>query len=320
MNYFHIQGIERKISQLILGTDYYKPEILDSISEIMDEFVRIGGTTLDTAYVYSGGGSETAIGMWMAERKNRSDVVILTKGAHHNADGPRVNREAIYSDLMTSLERLQTDHVELYALHRDDPNVPVGAIIEALNEHIEAGRAGAVGASNWSCRRLQEANDYAAEHGLKGFSFNSPNLSLAKAKEPFWAGCVSADAADCSWHEEKQMPLLSWSSQARGFFTGRFGPDDRSNPDLVRVFFSDENWERFRRAEQMAKDKHASTIQIALAYVLNQPFPAGALIGPQNLDELHSCHEATNLHLTRDELEWLENGHARFEIEHNLET
>ncbi len=91
------------------------------------------------------------------------------------------------------------------------------------------------------------------------------------------------------------MPLFSWSSQARGFFTGRFTPEDRSNEDLVRVFYNDENWERYRRAEQLAKEKGVETIQISLAYVLNQSFPAAAIIGPQNHKEMVSCREAANI-------------------------
>ena len=109
----------------------------------------------------------------------------------------------------------------------------------------------------------------------------APNLSLAKPNEPFWAGCVSADAGALRWHEEQQFPLLSWSSQARGFFTGRFSPENRDNADLVRVFYSDENWTRLQRAQQLAQEKGVSAIQIALAYVLSQPFPACALIGPR---------------------------------------
>jgi aryl-alcohol dehydrogenase-like predicted oxidoreductase len=272
----------------------------------LDAYFAIGGNTIDTAHIYCGGQSEEVLGRYMEERGNREQVVVLTKGAHHDKNGPRVNKAAIDSELMTSLERLRTDRVELYALHRDDENVPVGAIVEALNEHIEAGRIGAIGGSNWTWQRLQEANEYAAAHGLVGFTFSSPNLSLAKANEPFWAGCVSADAETCAWHERTQLPLLSWSSQARGFFTGRFTPEVRDNADLVRVFYSDGNWERYRRAEKLAAEKGVTTIQIALAYVLNQPFPACALIGAQSRAELISCEEGAQLRLTREEIEWLD--------------
>jgi len=302
-----IQGLEKPVTTLIQGSDYFRPSVYEKVCNVLDRYVAIGGNTIDTAHIYCGGESEVAIGMWMKERNNREDLVILTKGAHHDQTGPRVNADAISKDLFESLDRLQTDYVDLYALHRDDPTVPVSEIVEVLNEHIKAGRIKAIGGSNWSVERLQEANDYAAEKGLVGFTFSSPNLSLAKANEPFWAGCVSADASDCAWHKEHQFPLLAWSSQARGFFTGRFSPEDRSDSDIVRVFYSDENWERLRRAEQLAKEKGVNTIQIALAYVLNQPFPTCALIGAQNEQELQSCYEGSMIALTEEEVNWLEN-------------
>ena len=100
-------------------------------------------------------------------------MVLFTKGAHHDQNGPRVNPEAIRHDLMTSLERMRTDYIDLYALHRDDPATPVGVIVEALNEHLEAGRIRAFGGSNWTHQRFQEANDYAASMAL---------LALASAR------------------------------------------------------------------------------------------------------------------------------------------
>ncbi len=301
-----LPGVSRGVSRLILGTDYYAPEIMERIAPIMDEFVAIGGNTFDTGRIYGGGKSEAALGQWIRERGNRDRVNVWTKGAHHDADGPRVNKAAIDDDMERSLEALQLDFVDLYALHRDDPDVEVGPILEALNAHIEAGRAKAIGASNWSYQRLQEANDYAAAHGLVGFSFSSPNFSLARANEPFWKGCVSVDDETWAWHRDTQLPLLSWSSQARGFFSGRFTPDNRENADLVRVFYSDDNWARQRRASELAAEKGVTTIQIALAYVLNQPFPTCALIGPANLDELHSCRDASFLTLTEEEIRRLE--------------
>jgi aryl-alcohol dehydrogenase-like predicted oxidoreductase len=305
MDYVQVQGLEKPVSRLILGSGGLSPDHMDHVRMMMDAYRAIGGNTVDLAYIYGGGSCERAIGLWLAEY-GRDSIQVWTKGAHHDQSGPRVNKQAIDEELAISLERLQTDYVDLYALHRDDPSVPVGPILEALNEHIAAGRIKAIGASNWTAERLQEANQYAADHGLIGFAFNSPNLSLAKPNEPYWPDCVSADAAMCEWHERTQLPLFSWSSQARGFFSGRFHPGDRSDADMVRVFYSDANWERLSRVNKLAKDKGVEPIQLSLAYVLNQPFPTAALIGPANVEELHSCYEATQIILTPDERKWLD--------------
>jgi len=306
MKPIHIGGLDKPVSQLIMGSDYFTPEIIDRVSENLDAYVELGGNTIDTAHVYAGGKSEVAIGQWLKSRGRRDDIVIFTKGAHHDAAGPRVHPQAIADDLARSLERLGIDQIDLYGLHRDDPSVAVGPIMEALHTHVVSGRVRAIGVSNWTHQRLEEANRYAKAHGLTEFTFNSPNLSLAKAQEPYWANCVSADADTCAWHAAHQFPLLSWSSQARGFFTGRYSPEDRSDADTVRVFYNDANWERLRRAEQMAQERGVTAIQIALAYVLNQPFPTAALIGPQNGAELRSCFDATALALSAEELRWLD--------------
>ncbi|RXZ84291.1 aldo/keto reductase [Paenibacillaceae bacterium] len=306
MKHLTIDGLRNGVSRLIMGSDYFAPAVYDLVRTNLDLFTSIGGNTIDTAYIYSGGKSEQAIGMWLEERNNRKEINIWTKGGHPNEQGKRVNKKAIEEELAISLERLRTDYVDLYALHRDDPDVPVAEIIEILNAQVEAGRILVFGASNWSWQRLQEANDYAASHGLRGFAFNSPNLSLARAIEPYWADCVSVDTETLAWHEQKNLPLLSWSAQARGFFTGRFTPEDRSDQDLVRVFYNDENWERYRRAEQLAGEKGVSTIQIALAYVLNQSFPTAAIIGPRNDAEMHSCRDAVQIELTAEEVKWLD--------------
>lgn len=306
MEYITIKGLSKPVSRLMKGTDYFFHDSYEKAAANLDAFLAIGGNSLDSAHIYCGGQSEEVIGRYMQERGNRDQIVILTKGAHHNEHGPRVNRDAIASDLNKSLERLKTDFIDLYGLHRDDPNTPVGEIVDALNEHVASGAVRAIGVSNWTWQRIQEANEYAEANGLVGFTFSSPNLSLAKPNEPFWKGCVSADEETCAWHEREQLPLLSWSSQARGFFTGRFTPEIRDNADLVRVFYNDDNWERLERARKLAADKGVTAIQIALAYVLNQPFPTCALIGAQSTEELTSCDEGSLIKLTKEEMAWLD--------------
>ncbi|TSB45118.1 aldo/keto reductase [Alkalicoccobacillus porphyridii] len=304
MKQITVNHVEKPISSLIMGSDYFTPDNQETVNGVIESFLHIGGNTIDTAFIYAGGKSEEAIGNWL-DQGNREKLNVWTKGGHPNQNGHTINKREIYEQLQTSLERLKTDHVELYALHRDDLSVRVEDILEWLNEHVQAKRIQAFGASNWSVERLEEANEYAAKHGMEGFSFSSPNLSLAKAKEPYWPGCVSADQKMINWHERTQLPLFSWSSQARGFFTGRFTRDQLDNEDLVRVFYNDDNWARYDRAEELAAKKGYTLIEVALAYVLNQSFPSAAIIGPQNEKEMKSCGEGAKITLTEDEVKWI---------------
>lgn len=291
-------------TKLVLGSMMLKEEKIDFSVELLDAYIATGGNCIDTAHVY-GVSSSRAVGIWMQQRKNRADVVIIGKGAHPNQNGARVTLEAMEQDLAETFERMQTDYVDIFMLHRDDLNQSVGYIMESMNKQLEEGRCRALGVSNWTIARIQEANDYAAAHHLNGLVCNSPNLSLAKPNEPRWAGCISVYADDAAWHEKTQLPLLSWSSQAGGFFTGRYTPDN-GDADTIRVYYSEENWERYRRAETLAKQKGVSTNDIALAFVLNQSFPTCALIGPNNVDELHSSVKALNVSLTNEESRWLD--------------
>jgi len=282
-------------------------EALELTYDLIETWLELGGTIIDTAHVYSGGNSERAMGRWFQERGRREDVLVLTKGAHHNADRRRVTPEDITCDLRDSLARLKTDTIDLYLLHRDDPEVPVGPIVEALEEHRRAGRIRAYGGSNWSTARLEEANAYARAHGLQGFTASSPNLSLAVQNEPVWADCLSAsDPASRGWYERTRMPLFAWSSQAGGFFTGLYSPENVENEDMVRVYYNEGNWERLRRATELGRKRGGYTAnQVALAWVLHQPFPVFALIGPHSVDELRSSVAALELELSPDEVRWL---------------
>jgi aryl-alcohol dehydrogenase-like predicted oxidoreductase len=190
-------------------------------------------------------------------------------------------------------------------MHRDDPKVPVGVLVDYLNSEVKAGRIRAFGCSNWSIRRIQEFQDHAARTKQRGFSANSPNVSLAVPNEPMWGGCVSLLGEDRKWHEKSGLPVIAWSAQAGGFFTGRYRPEVRDNPDAVRVYYSDQNFERLRRAQDLGKKKGCSANAIALAYVLCQPYPVLSLIGPRALNEFDASFEALGVKLSPAEMAWL---------------
>jgi aryl-alcohol dehydrogenase-like predicted oxidoreductase len=238
----------------------------------------------------------------MRNRGNREDIVVIAKGAHT----PLCTPEHLSAQLRESLERLQTDRADVYLMHRDNPAVPAGEFVDVLNGHARAGRVGIFGGSNWSLERVAEANAWARAKGLQGFGAVSNNFSLARMVDPVWAGCIAAsDPGSRRWLRETQTPLFAWSSQARGFFTERAGRDRLEDAELVRCWYSDDNFERRARAVALAGRKGVSPIAVAAAYVLHQPFPTFALIGPRTIAETVSSCESLAVRLTDAELAWL---------------
>ena len=302
MRYGRVKGIEQDISRQVMGTMIYHPDQQAFANAMFDYFFEIGGNCFDTAFTYHGGQAEPALGNWLRLRGIREQVVILGKGGHSTSVTP----EMIERELPITLERLQTDYVDLYLLHRDNPTVPAGEFVDLFNRHRAAGRIRAFGGSNWPTERLAEANEYAASHGLTGFSAGSPNFTLAAWNEPVYPDCLTAtDPASKAWYTEQQLPLFAWSSQANGFFTGRYRPDDQSDARMVRFWYSADNWRRYERARELGRRKGVDATQIAAAYALAQPFPTFALIGPRTIEETRTTALGLAVTLTPEEVAWL---------------
>ena len=316
MEYGKVKGLNKKVSRIVQGTIMLNAAKTEEGFALLDAVYAVGCNTFDAAHIYGGGASERVLGQWIEKRGIRKEVVILSKGAHHNGDRKRVTPFDISSDLHDSLARLRTDHIDLYVLHRDDAAVPVGPIVEALNEHHAAGRIGAFGGSNWQPERIQAANEYAAAHGLVPFALSSPNFSLAEQVNEPWAGCISLsgpqNAAARAWYAANQMPLFTWSSLARGFFSGKLTRQnfEELKPTLdsscVHAYCYEQNFQRLDRAEELAREKSKSVPQVALAYVLQQPLEIFALVGCETPEEFRVNTEALELKLTPAEMEWLD--------------
>ena len=221
MESLRLEPLELPLSRLALGTLGFSLRTRDRDYALFDAWLEAGGTVIDTAHVYEDGDAERVLGRWLADRPGaRERIVLVTKGAHPDGDRRRVTPDDIAADLRDSMERLGGP-VDLYLLHRDDPDVEVGEIVDALDAHRRAGEIRAFGVSNWTLPRIEEANAYAAARGVAGIACNSPHLSLAVQNEPPWAGCLSAtDAESRAWHARTGLPLLAWSAQAGGFFAG----------------------------------------------------------------------------------------------------
>lgn len=307
MKYSRIPGLNKDISRIVMGSMIYGPDDHPFTFSMLDYFFEVGGNTIDLAHVYGGGNSEKAVGQWVRTRGIREQVVILDKGAHP----PNCFPDKATLQIKESLERLGLDYIDIYCLHRDNLDIPVKEWVDVLNENVKAGRIRIFGGSNWTTARLEEANVYAAANNKQRFSCSSPNFSLALWNAPTWDGCLTAsDPVSRAWYSKHQMPLFSWSSQAMGFFSGRIKPEDANHPDYwtrlgVQTWWNEANQKKLERARELAAKKGVDGVQIAMAYVLNQPFLTFALIGPRTIEETRTSLLGIDLTLTPDEVKWL---------------
>lgn len=318
MRYREIPRVSKPVARVVQGTTMIGSDLDEAKSfALLDKVYELGCNTIDTAHVYSGGDSERIIGRWMQARNLREEIVIITKGAAHSEDRRRTTPFDIASDLYDSLTRLQTDYIDLYLLHRDDPDVPVEPIIDALNEHQQAGRIHSIGASNWSHQRIEAANAYARESGLEPFVASSPQFSLAESLSEPWPLCISISgitgATAREWYTQTQIPLLAWSSLASGFFSGRFRRDNLNmfgerewDEVVVRTYASEANFQRLDRAGILGAEKGLSAAQVALAYVTNQPMNLFTVVGPHSGEKFRANIEASEVQLKLQEMAWLD--------------
>ncbi|ODT74821.1 MAG: oxidoreductase [Pelagibacterium sp. SCN 64-44] len=299
-----IPGLGKQASAVALGFEDFRSFASGAI--LLDAFWEKGGNVFDTAFVYGAGYTETLFGEWHRNRGTREGSVLIGKGAH----SPLCYPDVIGKQLTQSLDRLQTDYVDVYFMHRDNLEVPVGEFVDAMDAEVKAGRIrGPFGGSNWTRERFDEAIAYAERTGKTRPMALSNNFALAEMLDPIWDGCVTASTPGFrQWLTDRQVTNFSWSSQARGFFTDRAGRDKTDNEELVRVWYNEQNFGRRDRAVELAEKLGKSPIHVALAYVLAQPFPSVPLIGPRTLAELDDSLKAFAIQLTPDQVKWLENG------------
>ncbi|WP_209089927.1 aldo/keto reductase [Agrobacterium tumefaciens] len=298
-----IPGLAKPASVVALGFEFF-PNFA-SASLTLDAFYEAGGNLFDTAYVYGGGKTEAIFGDWYTSRNvPREEIVLIGKGAH----SPLCYPDMIAKQLDQSLERLKTDYVDAYFMHRDNLDIPVAEFVDAMDAEVRRGRIrGIFGGSNWTRERLDEAAAYAQKNGKQAPGALSNNFSLAEMLDPIWAGCVAASDDEWrSWLKSRQIPNFAWSSQGRGFFTDRAGRDKHDDEEIVRVWYSDRNFVRRDRAIELAQKLGRHPIHIALAYVVAQPFPVIPLIGPRTIAELEDSLSALDIPLTDEQVKWLE--------------
>ncbi len=328
MKYSKIKGLDKEISKLVFGTatpKLFAAVAPDSVQadenaafELLDEIYASGINAFDCAAHYG----EEIMGRWMHKRGNREKCVIITKGAHPNAWRDRVTDYDILSDANDSLKKLKTDKIDIYMLHRDSHTVPVEIIVEALNRLYDEGKISVFGGSNWTHKRIEEANEYALKHNLMPFSVSSPNFGLAEQVNDPWVGdakfadgCVTISGPENvdarEWYKENSIPVFAYSSLARGFLAGAFKssePEKAKNvldePGMLG-YYCENNIERLRRCEILANEKNVTVAQIAMAWIYSQPFDVFAISSPVTKQQIYENIEAGDISLNENEIKWL---------------
>jgi|TARA_B100001063_G_scaffold31204_1_gene24217 aryl-alcohol dehydrogenase-like predicted oxidoreductase/predicted dehydrogenase len=300
-----LPGLSKTGSRLALGCDNQTSDL--HAFTMFDHFYGSGGRIFDTAFIYNHGMGDKYLGDWINARRVREDVIVLGKGAHT----PHCEPQHIRPQVLQSLERLQTSKLDIYCLHRDNPDIPVEEFIDALAEIKSEGLVDLIGASNWEMDRFSKARNYAIKNSKEPFTVLSNNFSLAEMIKPVWPGCVGINDQYLKYLIEEKIILFPWSSQARGFFLKKkeiISNEHFSNPTLdeeMRVWHYEKNLQRRQICFELAKERNVQPIQIALAYVLHKSKLIFPLIGPRTIFESNSSIQATQLKLTTRELQAL---------------
>ena len=311
MNHHSIPGTDLQLSTFCCGLgDLFTLGETDVSDKLLDTYVEAGGNFFDTAHMYchwlpgGNGLSEISIGDYV-RRRGLKNVTIATKGGcgsnwrYRKVVDDLLTPGRLLADIDDSLARLETDTISLYYMHRDDPRVPVSVIMDTLHAEIGRGRLRYIAASNWRAERLAEANAYARSKNLPQFVISEMNWSLAAHKTRF--GLNSPGQVE--WYRETQFPVTPYSPTAQGYFTGTATASENA-------FGSPENHARRERVTELAAKYKVTPTQMALAWLLNHPFPVFPIIGTSNPERLKDALGAEGIPLTEQELAWLEHGGA----------
>ena len=301
--------------RLVLGGNVFGFTVKgEEAFRLLDRFVEAGGTMIDTADVYSawvpghkGGESETLLGEWLRRRGRRDDVLIATKvGMLPGEGGDKLEPARIGAAAEASLRRLGTDYIDLYYAHRDDEGTPLADSLGAFDGLVRDGKVRALGASNYSANRLQEALDVAEREGLTRYTVLQPEYNLL-ARDSF-EGPLQRSAMS------HQIGVLPYFGLASGFLTGKY----RSEADLgksvrgdrVAQYINPRGLGLLAALDEVAAEAKASPSQVALAWLAAQPGVTAPIASATSVDQLEDLLGVLTLDLSAAQLERLTSASA----------
>ena len=305
-----------RVAPLCLGGNIFGWTANEAASfKVLDGFVDAGLNFIDTADVYSawvqghhGGESETIIGNWFKRGGRRKDVVIATKVGMEMASGRNgLSAAHIARSVEESLGRLQTDHIDLYFAHRDDPSVSFEETLGAFQKLIEQGKVRAIGASNYTAPRLAEALEVSREHGLPRYEVLQPLYNLyaradyETALEPL---CL---------HE--QIGVVSYYALASGFLSGKYRrPEDAAKSargsGVVAKYLNERGLRILAALDDVARRYSVSPASVALAWQIARPGITAPIASATTVDQLSELVAATKMTLDTAAIEQLNTASA----------
>lgn len=271
--------------------------------ELLDTFTGAGFNFIDTADVYSrwapgnqGGESETIIGNWLQRSGNRQNVIIATKVGGDMGEGKTLRKDYILKEVDRSLQRLQTDYIDLYQTHFDDETLPVEEALEAHNELVRMGKVRWIGASNMSAARLMESLDVSHRKMFPSYQTFQPEYNLYTRKD-FEANFQKI----CS---DNNISVITYFSLASGFLTGKY----RNQSDLnksqrgggMSKYMNDRGNKILSALDEVSKRYNLTPATVSLAWLMAQPTVAAPIASATSKEQLKSLTEAAELILDND--------------------
>ena len=269
---------------------------------VLDAYIDGGGNFIDTADVYGQGTSESIVGRWMRSRKNRDRVILATKLGHQMGNDPMargLSRRYILQAVEASLKRLQTDSIDLYQAHTDDPATPMPETMAAFDELVRHGKVRYVGASNYSPSRLREALVVSDQHGYVRYSCLQPPYNLVNRTQ--YEGELESLCL------EQGLGVIPYSSLASGFLTGKYRPerDLPTTPRAQRVqerYMHENGFRVLEQLDHVAAVHEATAAQIALAWLMARPGITAPIASATSVEQVRELLNAVTVQLTPTEM------------------
>ena len=293
-------GLE--IAPLALGGNVFGWTADEKTSfRLLDAFTAAGGNLVDTADVYSvwvpghrGGESETVLGKWLKRGGNRKKVLVATKVGMEMGPGRKgLSKPYILRAAEDSLRRLQTDSIDLYQAHADDPGTPLDETLEAFAQLTREGKVKVIGASNYGAARLSQALRMARQHGYPAYRSLQPLYNLYDRAE--------YEAELETLCREKRLGVIPYFPLGAGFLTGKYRSEKdlegRARADVVKKYLDNRGFRILDALDQVARRYRAAPATVALAWLISRPGITAPIASATSVDQLNELLKSMELEL-----------------------